>query len=79
VLSATQTRERILGALAEEVGLMLDEGVVLAPMDIDLAMIGGAGFQFWNGGLLPLLDREGHSERIVGRRLLPDGVANIPA
>ncbi|MGL5862649.1 MAG: 3-hydroxyacyl-CoA dehydrogenase NAD-binding domain-containing protein, partial [Phycicoccus sp.] len=70
VLSATQARERILGALAEEVALMLDEGVVQAPMDIDLAMIGGAGFQFWNGGLLPLLDREGHSERIVGRRLL---------
>ncbi|MGL5819999.1 MAG: 3-hydroxyacyl-CoA dehydrogenase NAD-binding domain-containing protein [Phycicoccus sp.] len=78
VLTVEQARERILGALAEEVGLMLTEGVVQEPMDIDLAMISGAGFQFWNGGLLPLLDREGHAERVLGRRLLPTGVANFP-
>ena len=52
-LTVEQARERILGVLAEEVGLMLAEGVVAAPMDIDLAMITGAGFQFWNGGLVP--------------------------
>ena len=57
--------------LAEEVGLMLSEGVVEAPMDIDLAMITGAGFQFWNGGLIPLLDREGLTEKVLGRRVLP--------
>ena len=57
---------------------MLSEGVVAAPMDIDLAMITGAGFQFWNGGLCPLLDREGVSERVLGRRLLPHGVASVP-
>jgi len=78
-LTVEQARERILGVLAEEVGLMLAEGVVEAPMDIDLAMITGAGFQFWNGGLTPLLDREGHSERVLGRRLLPRGVASVPA
>ena len=58
-LTVDQARERILGVLADEVGRMLAEGVVAAPMDIDLAMITGAGFQFWNGGLCPLLDREG--------------------
>lgn len=78
-LTVEQARERILGVLAEEVGLMLSEGVVQAPMDIDLAMITGAGFQFWNGGLCPLLDREGVSERVLGRRLLPHGVASVPA
>ena len=52
-LTVEQARERILGVLAEEVGLMLSEGVVATPMDIDLAMITGAGFQFWNGGLCP--------------------------
>ena len=41
--------------------------------------ITGAGFQFWNGGLCPLLDREGVSERVLGRRLLPAGVASVPA
>jgi 3-hydroxyacyl-CoA dehydrogenase len=78
-LTAEQVRERVLGAIAEEVGLMLAEGVVEAPMDIDLAMITGAGFQFWNGGLIPLLDREGVTERVLGRRILPHGVASVPA
>ena len=54
---------------------MLDEGVVAAPMDLDLAMITGAGFAFWNGGLTPLLDRTGISERAAGGRFLPVGVA----
>ncbi|MBM6399778.1 3-hydroxyacyl-CoA dehydrogenase NAD-binding domain-containing protein [Phycicoccus sonneratiae] len=78
-LSVEAVRERVLGAIAEEVGLMLSEGVVEAPMDIDLAMITGAGFQFWNGGIVPLLDREGVTERVLGRRILPHGVASVPA
>ena len=78
-LSVEETRERILSVLAEEVGLMLKEGVAQAPMDIDLAMITGAGFQFWNGGLIPLLDREGVSGKILGQRILPPGVASVPA
>ena len=57
---------------------MLDEGVAQAPMDIDLAMITGAGFQFWNGGITPLLDRTGVSEKVTGHRFLPLGVANAP-
>jgi 3-hydroxyacyl-CoA dehydrogenase/enoyl-CoA hydratase/carnithine racemase len=77
-LSVDEVRARVLGAIAEEVGMMLSEGVVEAPMDIDLAMITGAGFQFWNGGIVPLLDREGVSERVLGRRLLPHGVASVP-
>lgn len=47
---------------------MLDEGVAQAPEDIDLGMITGAGFQFWNGGLTQLLDREGISEAVTGAR-----------
>lgn len=79
VLTTQQVRERVLSVLAEEARLMLDEGVAQAPMDIDLAMITGAGFQFWNGGLTPLLDREGVSEKVTGRRFLPPGVASVPA
>jgi hypothetical protein len=48
-------------------------------MDIDLAMITGAGFAFWNGGLTPLLDRTGISEKVNGKRFLPPGVASVPA
>jgi len=56
---------------------MLKEGVAQAPMDIDLALITGAGFQFWNGGITPLLDREGISEKVNGARFLPPGAADV--
>jgi 3-hydroxyacyl-CoA dehydrogenase/enoyl-CoA hydratase/carnithine racemase len=79
VLDSAQVREQALSALAQEARLMLEEGVVAAPMDIDLAMITGAGFSFWNGGLTPLLDRTGISEKVNGKRFLPRGVASVPA
>ncbi len=59
VLAPAEVRTRVLAGLAEEARLMLDEGVVAAPEDLDLAMITGAGFSFWNGGLTMLLEREG--------------------
>jgi 3-hydroxyacyl-CoA dehydrogenase/enoyl-CoA hydratase/carnithine racemase len=76
--TAEQVRERALNALAEEIGLMLAEGVVAAPMDIDLCLILGAGWPFHLGGITPYLDREGVSERVLGRRFLPPGVASVP-
>jgi 3-hydroxyacyl-CoA dehydrogenase/enoyl-CoA hydratase/carnithine racemase len=74
-----EVRERALNALAEEIGLMLADGVVAAPMDIDLCLILGAGWPFHLGGITPYLDGEGVSERVLGRRLLPPGVASVPA
>ena len=59
VLERDEVRRRTLAGLAEEVRLMLDQGVVVAAEDLDLAMITGAGFPFWNGGLTMLLEREG--------------------
>ncbi len=59
LLTKDEVRTRVLGGLAEEARLMLDEGVVVGPEDLDLAMITGAGFSFWNGGLTMLLEREG--------------------
>lgn len=59
VLEAAAIRTRVLTGMAEETRLMLDEGVVVGPEDLDLAMITGAGFSFWNGGLTMLLEREG--------------------
>jgi 3-hydroxyacyl-CoA dehydrogenase/enoyl-CoA hydratase/carnithine racemase len=78
VLDVGQVRERVLTALADEARRMLDEGVAQTAMDLDLAMITGAGFQSWNGGITPLLDRTGVAELVTGRRFLPDGVANVP-
>jgi 3-hydroxyacyl-CoA dehydrogenase/enoyl-CoA hydratase/carnithine racemase len=67
-LAPADVRARTLEALADEARRMLDEGVVAAPEDLDLAMITGAGFSFWNGGLTQLLDREGISEKVTGKR-----------
>jgi len=70
--------DAVLTALTVEVGHMLDEGVVTTPQQIDLCMILGAGWGFHLGGITPYLDRTGYSERILGHRLLPDGLANVP-
>nr|WP_232506566.1 3-hydroxyacyl-CoA dehydrogenase NAD-binding domain-containing protein [Microlunatus flavus] len=77
--TAEQVRERVLRAVTEEVGAMLAEGVVAAPMDVDLCLLLGAGWPFHLGGITPYLDREGWSERVLGRRFLPPGVASVPA
>ncbi|MGW4895453.1 3-hydroxyacyl-CoA dehydrogenase NAD-binding domain-containing protein [Kitasatospora sp. NPDC004240] len=79
VLTEEQVLARALEAVAQEIGLMLDEGVVGEAQDIDLCMITGAGWPFHLGGITPYLDREGVSERVNGKRFLAPGVASIPA
>lgn len=69
--------EDVLTALTEEIARMLDEGVVADVSQIDTAMILGAGWPFHLGGITPYLDRAGWSERLLGSRFLPDGVANV--
>jgi 3-hydroxyacyl-CoA dehydrogenase/enoyl-CoA hydratase/carnithine racemase len=78
-LSAGAVRADALAALAEEIGLMLADGVVASPAEIDLCLILGAGWPFHLGGITPYLDRTGTSERVNGRRFLPPGVASVPA
>ncbi|MEU0808314.1 3-hydroxyacyl-CoA dehydrogenase NAD-binding domain-containing protein [Streptomyces sp. NPDC005970] len=79
VLTEEQVRARVLETVAQEIGLMLDEGVVAEAQDIDLCLITGAGWPFHLGGITPYLDREGISERVVGRRFLAPGLASVPA
>lgn len=55
--SEDELLRRVRDALAHEVDLMLDEGVVTAEEDIDLAMILGAGWPFHLGGITPYLKR----------------------
>ena len=76
--TSDQLRDQALAALAEEIGLMLDEGVVAGPEEIDLCMIMGAGWPFHLGGITPYLDRTGVSEKVVGRRFTAPGVATLP-
>ncbi|WP_344736232.1 3-hydroxyacyl-CoA dehydrogenase NAD-binding domain-containing protein [Microbacterium awajiense] len=55
---------RVQDGLAQEIRIMLDEGVVPEVEDIDLCLILGAGWPFIDGGASPYLDREGASERV---------------
>jgi 3-hydroxyacyl-CoA dehydrogenase/enoyl-CoA hydratase/carnithine racemase len=57
---------RALEGLAQEIKIMLDEGVVAAPEDIDLCMILGAGWPFHLGGITLYLDRAGVSAKVNG-------------
>ncbi|OSM44857.1 3-hydroxyacyl-CoA dehydrogenase NAD-binding domain-containing protein [Nesterenkonia sp. PF2B19] len=65
--SGEQLLTDVQDALAEEIGLMLSEGVVSSPKDIDLCMILGAGWPMHRGGITPYLDQVGASERVNGR------------
>jgi 3-hydroxyacyl-CoA dehydrogenase/enoyl-CoA hydratase/carnithine racemase len=64
--SAETILARVQDGLAQEIKLMLDEGVVPEVEDIDLCLILGAGWPFIDGGASPYLDREGASERVFG-------------
>ena len=75
--TAEQVRERALVALAQEARLILDEGVVADPRDVDLCLLLGVGWPAHLGGLLPYLDRSGVAERATGRRFLPPGAASV--
>jgi 3-hydroxyacyl-CoA dehydrogenase/enoyl-CoA hydratase/carnithine racemase len=61
--------DAVLEAIADEVRYMLDEGVVTEAADIDTALILGAGWPFWLGGVTKYLDQTGVSERVAGRPL----------
>ncbi|WP_067599815.1 3-hydroxyacyl-CoA dehydrogenase NAD-binding domain-containing protein [Nocardiopsis listeri] len=59
--------DRALRALAEEIRIMLDEGVVAEAADIDLCLITGAGWPFHTGGITPYLDKVGVSTAVNGK------------
>lgn len=65
-LSAQAVLARALEGLAQEIAVMLAEGVVAGPEDIDLCMILGAGWPFHLGGITPYLDRTGVSAKVNG-------------
>jgi 3-hydroxyacyl-CoA dehydrogenase len=72
-----EVRIRALNALASEARMMLDEGVVSTPAEIDLCMLLGCGWPLHLGGILPYLDREGISEQVCGARFHQPGVASL--
>jgi hypothetical protein len=74
--TADQVAMRVKEAMADEARRMIDEGIVREASDIDLSMMFGAGLPAPYGGILPMLDREGVSQKVTGARFLPPGVAS---
>lgn len=62
---AEEIRERVLSNLAREVDLILKEKVVGSSMDVDLAMILGAGWPFFMGGITMYLDMAGVTPKVL--------------
>jgi len=57
--------DRLLTSLTNEVALSLKEKVVADPKDIDTAMLLGAGWPFFNGGITFLLDVDGYTPKVL--------------
>ncbi|MDN5763233.1 MAG: 3-hydroxyacyl-CoA dehydrogenase, partial [Microlunatus sp.] len=77
-MTGEEILRRVEDGLADEIHRMLEDGVVSAAEDIDLCLILGAGWPFHLGGITPYLDRTGVSERVLGQRFLPKGIATLP-
>ena len=62
-----QILDQALDAVADEIHHLLEEGVVAEAADVDTAVLLGAGWPFWLGGITKYLDQTGRSERMFGR------------
>ena len=60
-----EIRERVLSGLAREIDLVLQERVVRSSRDVDLAMIMGAGWPFFMGGITMYLDMAGITPKVL--------------
>ena len=77
--SVSEIRDACLEAIADEVGHLLDEGVVAAAADVDACLILGAGYPFHLGGITKHLDQTGVSQRVVGSPLADFRPAGVTA
>lgn len=73
VMTADEIAATLVDAMVNEGALLLSENAVDRPEVIDLAMVFGAGFPPFRGGLLRHADIEGHET--IARRLAARGVA----
>jgi 3-hydroxyacyl-CoA dehydrogenase len=68
VRTIEEIRDAVLEALADEIRHLLEEGVVGSPKDVDTALILGAGFPFFMGGLTPYLRANGYTFELSARQ-----------
>ncbi len=62
--SSEEILDTALDAIADEIRHLLDEGVVAEAADVDTALLLGAGWPFWLGGITKFLDQTSRSERM---------------
>jgi 3-hydroxyacyl-CoA dehydrogenase/enoyl-CoA hydratase/carnithine racemase len=75
--SREQIVDDVLEAVADEIHLLLEEGVVAEAADVDTGLLLGAGWPFFLGGITKHLDQIGTSERLFGHTFAnPAGVAS---
>jgi 3-hydroxyacyl-CoA dehydrogenase/enoyl-CoA hydratase/carnithine racemase len=62
--SVEEIRREALEAVADEIHRLLEEGVVAEAADVDTALLLGAGWPFFLGGITKYLDQTGVSEHL---------------
>ena len=67
--SQDEILDSALEAVADEIRHLLEEGIVGEAKDVDTALLLGAGWPFWLGGITKYLDQVGISEKMFGRPL----------
>jgi 3-hydroxyacyl-CoA dehydrogenase/enoyl-CoA hydratase/carnithine racemase len=72
-----QVVDEVLEAVADEIHRLLDEGVVAEAADVDTALLLGAGWPFFLGGITRHLDHIGLSERLF-RQTFSDMTTGAP-
>ncbi len=73
-----QIVEDVLEAVADEIHILLEEGVVAEAADVDTGLLLGAGWPFFLGGITKHLDQTGISDRLFGHAFA-DSRAPAPA
>jgi 3-hydroxyacyl-CoA dehydrogenase/enoyl-CoA hydratase/carnithine racemase len=71
--SVEEIRRDALEAVADEIHRLLEEGVAAEAADVDTALLLGAGWPFFLGGITKYLDQTGVSERLFGHPLSETG------
>ena len=71
--SVDEIQTGALEAMADEIHRMLEDGVVASAADVDTALLLGAGWPFFLGGITKYVDQIGVSERLFGRPLAEVG------
>jgi 3-hydroxyacyl-CoA dehydrogenase/enoyl-CoA hydratase/carnithine racemase len=64
-----EIQQAVLEAIADEIRHLLEEGVVASAKDVDTALLLGAGWPFFLGGITKYLDQTGISTRVAGHPL----------